>query len=81
MLYNGKEVPPDAKCCLNCGAFDERTGFCRRHPPKPIPMQYVKSPQYYIPVFPKIAMPHVDWCADGLFDNAGEECPHDLEMI
>ena len=64
-----EEVSPDKKCCLNCAAFEKRTGFCRRHPPKPIPVQFMRGQQYYLPVFPKIALPHVDWCEDGIFEN------------
>jgi hypothetical protein len=66
-----EEIPPDRKCCLNCAAFEERTGFCRRHPPRPIPAQFMRNQQqqYYIPVFPKIALPHVDWCEDGIFND------------
>ena len=62
-----EEVDPTRRCCLNCAAFETRTGFCRRHPPRPIPMQFMRGTQYYVPVFPKIALPHVDWCADGIF--------------
>ena len=63
-----EEVDPNTKCCLNCKAFDHRTGFCRRHPPRPIPVHFLKTQQYYMPVFPKIALPQVDWCEDGIFE-------------
>lgn len=64
-----EDIEPDRKCCLNCKAFEERTGFCRRHPPRPIPVQFMKNQQYYMPVFPKIALPHVDWCYEGVFGD------------
>lgn len=58
---NPEEVDPNKVCCANCKFWEERTGFCRKNPPKPIQVTAGKNP-YCIGMFPKIGMPYLDFC-------------------
>lgn len=55
------QLDPDKKCCQNCKYFEERTGFCRKNPPKAIQITTGKNP-YCVAMFPKIGMPFLDFC-------------------
>ena len=49
------------KKCINCKFFEERTGFCRKEPPKPVVIK--ENGQCFISsVFAKIPMPQLDFC-------------------
>lgn len=57
-----EEVDPSATCCMNCKWFENRSGFCRYNPPSVIPVYVKDIGQIINSAFPKISMPHIDWC-------------------
>ena len=61
------EIGPDTKNCKNCEHFDERTMFCRAHPPIPMIVS-TQDGDVLTSKFPKIEKPALDYC-DSDFDR------------
>lgn len=65
------EIDKNKTCCLNCKWFEERTGFCRCNPPQVLALFVKGLGDITSSAFPKISMPHIDWCKS--FDNKNEK--------
>lgn len=64
-----ENIDTNQKCCFNCEWYEERSGFCRKNPPTPIP-SYIKGVGNITnSAFPKINMPALDWCSFFMQDN------------
>lgn len=58
-----QEIDEKSTCCFNCRYFCNRTGFCRKNPPQVI-VQYINRSAFPTAIFPKIAVPAIDWCGN-----------------
>lgn len=56
-------VNTDHKACIMCIYYEERSGFCRRFPPKPLVVPDTYG-THIMSAFPKIPAPNLDWCSE-----------------
>lgn len=69
-MIQSEQIDETNICCFNCKYFCQRTGFCRKNPPQII-VQYINRSAFPTAVFPKIAVPALDWCSE--FNNKNQE--------